>query len=80
MYLTLEVSHISSVCDDISGNDVKEIQSLNIKLSFSTFFVFHFDISGNTINDLHPLKILLISVIFEVSQSNLSGEYINDSH
>jgi Leucine-rich repeat (LRR) protein len=37
---------------DISGNDINELQKLNIKLISVTLEVFQLEISGNNINDL----------------------------
>ena len=38
---------------DISGNDIKEEQSLKIQFISMTFLVFHFEISGNDIKLEH---------------------------
>ena len=51
MFIKLEVFHL-----DISGNDINEEHSLNMKLISLTLEVFNLDISGNDINEEHSLN------------------------
>ena len=47
-------SRLSVVHFDISGKDVKEVQSENKLFIFLILSVFHTDKSGNKTNDVHP--------------------------
>ena len=50
--MTFDVSHL-----DISGNNINELQLLNILPILVTFDVSHLEISGNDINELQSLNI-----------------------
>ena len=63
---------------DISGNDNKDEQPLNISLRFLHLSMFHFDISGNDCKFEHLPNNPFILVILYVFHFDISGNDIND--